>query len=227
MPIDIICVAVFAYGCWQGYNRGIIGTIFNLLAYVFGTIIAFKVAPLTTDLLERLFNSNNPAMYIAAIVVNLLVIFFILRQAANGMESILEAAYLGQVNRMLGALLTGGFMVLVFSVLLWFVTKVEFISDATLAQSRTYPVLEKLPLRAKEITIRFRPLAETLWEDTMRYINRLDTYKSSAKNTEAGKPKIYEIPDDGNAIEEDVNAPDDAPPARIYKPQDNGTGIEE
>lgn len=225
MPIDIICIAVFAYGCWQGYNRGIIGTVFNLLAYVFGTVIAFKVAPLTTDLLEKLFNSQNPAMYIAAIVVNLLVIFFILRQAANGMESILEAAYLGQINRILGALLTGGFMVLVFSVLLWFLTKVQFINDTTLAQSRTYPVLEALPARAKNIAIRFRPLAEGMWDDAMRYINRLDNY--SAKKTTESKPKIYEIPDDGNAIEDDINTPADAPPARIYKPDDNGSGIEE
>jgi uncharacterized membrane protein required for colicin V production len=225
MAIDIICLALFAYGCWQGYNRGIIGTLFNILAYVFGTVIAFKVAPITTDLFERLFNSSNPAMYVAALVINLLVIFFIMRQAANGMESILEAAYLGQVNSVLGALVTGSFMVLVFSVILWFLVKVQFISDAVLAQSKSYPVLQALPPRAKDIAIRFRPLAEDLWDDSMRWINRLDTYGAS-KNKEE-KAKIYDVPDDENAIEQDVPSSSDDSPARIYKPDDGGTGIEE
>lgn len=224
MAIDIICLASFAFGCWQGYNQGIIGTVFNLLAYVFGSIIAFKMAPLTTDMLERLTNSNNPAMYIAALLLNIFVILFILRQAAKGMEGIFEAAYLGQVNKMAGALLTGGFLVLVLSVILWFFTKVQFISDATLAQSRTWPILQELPPRAKNIAIRFRPMAEDLWDDSMRWINRLDKYNVQKTSD---KPKIYEIPDDDNAIEKEVEDPSGDKPARIYRPEDKGTGIEE
>jgi uncharacterized membrane protein required for colicin V production len=225
MPIDIICIAAFAFGCWQGYSQGIIGTLFNFLAYVFGSVIAFKMAPVTADLLERLFNSHNPAMYIAALLVNILVILFILRQAANGMESLFEAAYLGHVNKLAGAALSGGFLIMVFSVILWFLAKVQFLSTATLAESKTYPLLEKIPPRAKEIAIRFGPVAEGLWDDSMKWINRLETY--GTKQIQSEKPKIYEIPDQDAAIEDHPDAADDSPPARIYKPEDTGTGIEE
>jgi len=224
MTIDIICLASFAFGCWQGYNRGIIGTVFNLLAYVFGSIIAFKMAPVTTDMLERLSNSANPTLYIAALVVNIFVILFIMRQAAKGMEGILEAAYLGQINKLAGAVLSGGFLVLVFSVILWFLTKVQFLDGATLAQSRTYPFLETLPPRAKNIAVRFGPVMEGLWGDSMQWINRLDKYGAKATRE---KPKIYEIPDDNNAIEQDAGTSSDDKPARIYKPEDTGTGIED
>ena len=225
MTIDVICLVAFAYGCWQGYNRGIIGTVFNLLAYVFGSIIAFKMAPLTTDMLERLSNSHNPTLYIAALLLNIFVILFILRQAAKGMEGIFEAAYLGQLNKFAGALLTGGFLVLVFSVILWFLVKVQFLSDATIAQSRTYPILVEMPPRAKNIAVRFGPMAEGLWDDSMKWINRLDQYGAQAT---PNKPKIYEIPDDDNAIEKEAESPSDDKPARIYRPADSGNdGIED
>jgi hypothetical protein len=67
-------------------------------------------------------------------------------------------------------------------------------------------------------------MAEDLWDDSMRWINRLDKYNVEKTSD---KPKIYEIPDDDNAIEKEVEDPSGDKPARIYRPEDKGTGIEE
>ena len=84
MAIDIVFLAVFAYGFWVGYSRGIIGTVFNFAAYIFGFVLAFKITPTTTNILESLLHSDNPSMFIAAFIVNLVFIMFVLRQAARG-----------------------------------------------------------------------------------------------------------------------------------------------
>ncbi len=41
MPIDLLFIIVFGFGFRHGYTQGIITTVFNTLAYVFGIVLAF------------------------------------------------------------------------------------------------------------------------------------------------------------------------------------------
>jgi membrane protein required for colicin V production len=223
MPIDIMFIAVFGYGFWRGYSRGIIGTVFNLAAYIFGITLAFKITPVTTTILEKMFHSENPTMYLAAFVVNIVFIMFVLRMAARSMEGVLQAAYLGIVNQTLGGLLLGSFSVVVYSVMLWFAVKVQFVNDATIGESRAYPFLKELPGRAKNLAIRFKPLAQEVWGSSLNWMDRLQTY--GEKETQRDKARIYEVPDDRPAIE---GAPEERSPSQP-KPNypEDSDGIEE
>lgn len=221
MPIDIIFLAVFAYGFWIDYSRGIIGTVFNFAAYLFGVVFAFKITPTTTKILESLFHSDNPSMFLAAFVVNLIFIMFILRQAAKGMESAFQAVYLGVINQTAGGVLMAGFGVVVYSILVWFLVQVRFLNDETLSESKTYPLLKDLPSKAKAIAIRAKPFAEDIWGYSMNWMDRVEQYGVQKTAT---KPNIYKVPDDGKAIDED--APE---PATNTQPtyQEDSNGIEE
>lgn len=222
MSIDIIFAAVFVFGFWQGYMRGIIGTVFNFMAYVFGAVISFKMAPVTANVLERLFNTDNPALYIAGLVTNLVVIMIIMRQAAKGMEGIFEAVYLGMFNKIAGGFLTAATLVLAYSVVLWFLAKVQFLGSDTMATSRTYPYLEPLPGKAKNVAVRFKPLLQDFWGNSINLVDRLEQYGIQKTQT---KPKVYEIPDEGSGIEDN---PESSTPYGSRQPAnaDNG-GIEE
>lgn len=224
MSLDIIFLAVFAYGFWQGYSRGIISTVFNIFAYVFGAVLAFKMAPTTTNILERLFHSDNPAMYVAAIVGNLLFVMIIMRQAAKGMEGVFRAVYLGAVNKMAGGLLTAGGLVLAYSVVLWFLVKVQFLSTATMAESRAYPYLEVMPGKARDIAVRFKPLFQDFWGNSMNWMDRFQQYGIQKTQT---KPKVYEIPDDGAGIEADPASPSRPSTRRPTQAASDNDGIEE
>lgn len=224
MPIDIGFIAFFAYGFWQGYSRGIISTVFNLALYVFGFVLAFKMAPTTTSVLQTMFHSENPTMFLAAFMVNLLTIMLIVRQAAHGLEGAMRMAYLGMINQVAGGVIMGGFLVVAYSVLVWFGTKVSFINEATIADSRTYTFLEPLPAKAKDFAIRMKPFALDVWGTSMNWMDRLDQY--GVKRTE-GKDKTYRPPDDPKAIEEDpVPSTREAAP-RPVPIQEDSDGIEE
>ena len=203
MAIDLICGLVAAYGFWQGYNRGIVSTFFNLLSYFFGLIIALKVTPFTTEFLESAFKSDNPLMFIAGFLLNMFVIIFILKQAAKGTENILNAAYLGTLNQLLGGAISAGLGVLIFSILVWFGVKSHVLNDALLADSRTYkPLLESLPPKAKDMAFRLKPLAEEGWNTFSVWLDRVDKYKDKAPNQNESAPntestrKIYNLPED-------------------------------
>ena len=221
MPIDLIFIIVFGLGFRHGYSNGIISTVFNLVAYVFGIMLAFKVTPAMTNILERLFHSQNPSMFLAAFIVNVVIIMLVLRQTARILEGFLQAVYLGVFNRVLGGAVMSALAILVYSVLLWFTVRVNMVNDSTLAESRVYPLLRDLPGRAKELGLRFRPMAREMWDTSLSWMDKLDKY--GVQKTES-MPKVYEVPDDGKPIETD---PQETTPRPRPVPVTPSNGIEE
>lgn len=220
MPIDLIFIIAFGLGFRHGYTQGIISTVFNVLAYVFGIILAFKVTPMTTNILERLFNSQNPTVFIAAFLVNISLIMFMLRATASAFEKGLQAVYLGFINRVLGGTLMAGLGVLVYSILLWFAVKVQLINEATIRESRTYPLLEKMPGAAKQVAMQLRPFAEEVWDTSLSWMNRLD--KFGVEKT-GGQPKVY-VPQGDTGIEEEPDPNTNRP---LSPPAADEDGLEE
>lgn len=220
MPIDLIFIIAFGLGFRHGYYQGIISTVFNVLAYVFGIILAFKVTPTTTNVLERMFNTANPTVFIAAFLVNISLIMFMLRATASAFEKGLQAVYLGFFNRVLGGTLMATLSVLVFSILLWFAVRVQFINEATMRESRTYPLLEKMPAAAKRVAMQLRPFAEEVWDTSLSWMDRLD--KFGIQKTDA-QPKVY-IPEGDTGIEETPDQPASRP---VSAPATDEDGLEE
>jgi membrane protein required for colicin V production len=226
MPIDIGFALFFIYGFFQGYRNGIISTVLNLLLYIFGFVLAFKISPTTTNVMKGMFHSDNPVIFLAAFFVNLLIIIAILRYTAKGLEGLLRMAYLGIINRVAGGVAMGGFMVLVFSVLVWFGVKVQFFNEDTLQDSRTYSFLEPIPGKAKDFAIRMKPFALDVWGTSLDWMDRLDEY--GIKRTD-DQGKTYRPPDNPKSIEHDPSPSSAPPPKRrpsrpVWEDED---GIEE
>ena len=225
MPIDIICAVAFLYGFWKGYNQGIISTVFNVLAYVFGIVLAFKMTPTATNILEQLFNSTNPMMFIAAFTVNVVFIMFVIRQAAKGFEGILQTLYIGVINQALGGAVLGMFGILIVSVLVWFGDKTGMVSQQTKLESQTYETLIKLPGKAKTAAERFKPFALEAWETSVTWMDRLQKYGEKETGGKTDQPRIYELPDNGNSgIETD---PQESDSRQRSGSTDEGSGIED
>lgn len=210
MAIDIVCLAVFGFGFIKGYRLGIIGTVFNILAYLFGAIVAYKMAPITVVIIERLFEENNPLVFPAAFVINLLFIVFLLRTAARSIEGALSAMYINVVNSIAGGVLSGYLTVLIFSILLWFVDKAQLLSPDEVSRSATYPYLERMPGQARNTFTRLRPLAEDFWGTSMTWIDRLEEYGNEKKSDP--KSKFYDP--DAPKTEGIEEAPEETDPGR-------------
>lgn len=221
MPIDLIFILVFGLGFRHGYSNGIISTVFTLFAYVFGLMLAFKITPATTNILEQLFHSKNPSMFLAAFIVNVAIIMLVLRQTAKILEGFLNAIYLGVFNRILGGAVMAALATLIYSVLLWFAIRVNFVNDATITDSRVYPLLKDLPGRSKEVGMRFQPLVREMWDTSLSWMDKLDNY--SVKKTETS-PKVYELPDKGKPIEDEPQETTSRPRPAPVSPSN---GIEE
>jgi membrane protein required for colicin V production len=231
MPIDIIVLLVAVFGFWQGYQRGIIEVAFNVISYVFGVTLAFKMSPVMTSMLEKAFNSTNPLMFLAGFLVNLAIVMIVVRYAAKGLESIFQAAYMGTINQILGGAVYGLFSVLFFSIILWFADQAMMVEDNTKATSRTYPIVIQLPGKAKEFVIRFQPVFTEIWGTSITWMDKMKDY--GPRKTES-KAKYYDIEEDKKSKEATSGGIDDFPedvkPRQKTTPRapvDDGDGIEE
>jgi uncharacterized membrane protein required for colicin V production len=191
MWIDIGVLLLFVYGLWQGWQQGIISTVFNLLIYIFGIVLAYKMAPFMSTVLENIFNSHHPIMFIAGFGVNFLLIYIIVRIASGSLENVIHGAYLGVFNRAMGGALVGAFYVLLFSILIWFGDQASVLSEESKRVSLSYPVLKEMPGKAKAVVIRFKPLAFSIWDDSMKAMDKME--QIGLEKTE-GKSKVYELP---------------------------------
>jgi uncharacterized membrane protein required for colicin V production len=222
MPIDIICILVALLGFWQGYTRGIIGTLVTILTYVFGFTLSYKMAPTTANILEKIFNNETPLMLPAAFLLNLVFIVFILRQATNALENLLKVAYLGVVNQVLGGGLVAAFYILVFSVLIWFIDQGNMVGPLTKEQSATYPFLEKMPGQAKQVVLRFKPLMMDTWSISNKWMD--DWRRFGIERTEVQGEQRMPTPSP-RGIERDPAELDDPfsdPPPSASRADDSG-----
>lgn len=223
-PIDIICLLVMLYGFYVGYSRGIIGTATSIIGYALGIILSYKAIPLTKTMLETITGQNHPMMAVGAFVVNIIIVFFILRAVSGSLVALLTAVRLDLANKMLGAIFMSLFSALIFSVLLWFAVQARFVSQEILSGSRTYEgFLEEMPRRARRAIIWMKPFLTEAWDDSMDWMNKLEDY-GQERAADPTQPRIYELPDVEGDIESDPDASTRRPRQRV---EEEGDGIEE
>jgi hypothetical protein len=117
--------------------------------------------------------------------------------------------------------------VMIYSVILWFGVRVQFVNDATLAESRFYiPILKEMPSHAKNMVLRFKPMAGDVWDTSLKWMDRLENY--GLDKTSSGRGRVYELPDPapGEEIIETDPEPQSKPKSRPQPLPENDNGIE-
>lgn len=216
MAIDIACTAVFMFGFWHGYSRGIIYTIFNVLTWLFGITLAFKMAPVTRNILQNIVASDSDLMVILAFGINMAFVLLLVKMAARSLEGVMNFAFLGLANRAMGGIFTGGVYVLIFSILLYFVNMARALNEQTLAESKTFPYLKTMPPKAWSMAKRFQPMALELFNDSNSWI---DSLKSEGIQRTESTQRTYRPNKPEEGIELD--------PRESARPVGQTSGIEE
>lgn len=193
MVIDIMLVITLLYGFYLGFSKGIISTVFSVVSLLFGVMAALKFGPATTDFLEKAFDSKNPLMFLAGMLLTFVIVMIIIRMFARTLEGLLKTANINVVNQFLGGILLSGVLIILFSVLVWFGDQARVIDDKTKQTSMTYKYIEDIPGQAKDLAYRFKPMFEDFWNSSLDMMDRLEDM--SIEQSES-QPSIYDIDED-------------------------------
>ncbi len=202
MAIDIITAIVVGYGFYLGFTKGIVQTLFNIVAIAFGVMAAMKLAPATAKFLETVLDSHSPMMWLAGVVVSFVLVLFIMRMMAKGITSILQSANINIVNQLLGGAFMAGAFMLLLSVFVWFFSEARLIDEHTKAGSVTYVFLEPLPAKAKTVAAVFMPAVKDFWNQSL---DMMDQLKNTVEKAETDA-SIYDIQEGDIPIAQDTLA---------------------
>lgn len=157
MYIDLFCLLFLIYGLVSGYFKGFIRSVLGIAALFFGILIALKLGPLLEDFLARTFNLGPMLSLVLGVLLCFLLIYWGIRLLASTLDKRLKKTGLNIVNRIFGALVLAGFMVVVYGGILWFFNQAYFVSDRQKAESKTYPYLAEIPAKTRAVFAGLQP----------------------------------------------------------------------
>ncbi|MBP7184036.1 MAG: CvpA family protein [Saprospiraceae bacterium] len=181
MYIDLLCLLVGGYGFYWGFSRGIIQTVFNVVSYILGLLIAFKFTSMTSEMMSTLLNYNSPFLFFGSFILLMFLCIAGIRLLSRGLENSLDFVNAGILNQIAGGILSGGLLVLVFSSFVWFADKANLITYEQKMKSRTYEYLLPLPEKAKQVGAFFLPVVENFWQETNQMLNGMKEPEPKSK----------------------------------------------
>lgn len=138
MLIDLTYLIVLALAVFKGYSKGLVVAIFSFFAIFIGLAAALKLSATVAIWLGKSVNVGERMLPVLAFVIVLLAVAVITRIVARLIEKTLQIAMLGFINRLAGVLLFIALYTIVFSIFLFYVNKLRFISESTIAESHTF-----------------------------------------------------------------------------------------
>ena len=144
MIIDILSIVFLVIAFFTGMKRGIIVALFSLIGIIIGLAAALKLSVLVAAYLEDHISISVKWLPIISFVLVFVAVVFLIRMVANLIQTTVEMAWLGWVNKMGGALLYILLYALAFSVVLFFLAQSGMITKKTMDESISYTYLQPI-----------------------------------------------------------------------------------
>jgi membrane protein required for colicin V production len=142
MAIDIICFVLLVVAIFKGYSRGLIIAVFSVLALVIGLAAALKLSVVTASWLKNAVHIAAKWLPVLAFALVFIVVVLLVRLGARALEKTAQIAFLGWANKLGGILLYAVLYFIIYSVLLFYAEKLEILTQATIASSKTYAFIK-------------------------------------------------------------------------------------
>lgn len=175
MIIDLITVILIVLAVWKGYSRGFILALFSCLAIFIGLAAAVKLSVLMSGWLHH--NTNISAQWLPLISFGLVMIIVILlvRLVAKLLQASIELVMLGWLNRLAGVLLFIVIYLMVYSILLFYITQMGIIKDETINASVSYPFIEPFGPKAVDFLGSVIPVFKNMFEELQHFFGRVSS----------------------------------------------------
>jgi membrane protein required for colicin V production len=138
MFIDFLFFILLVMAVFKGYSRGLIVAVFSLLAFFIGLVAAMKLSASVAIWLQQKSGSNSTWMPFIAFVLVMTAVMLLIRIGANVIEKTVQFAMFGWLNRLGGIVFYAVIYIMLFSIILFFATKMGVLTEETIKDSKTY-----------------------------------------------------------------------------------------
>ncbi|HEX5153600.1 MAG TPA: CvpA family protein [Parafilimonas sp.] len=178
MIIDIVFVILLALAVIRGIGRGFIVAIFSFIAIIIGVAAAMKLSFIVTGWLQESFHTGKQWLPILSFLIVFIGVVLLIRWLANLIQAAIKMVMLGWLNKLGGVVLYILIYLFVYSIVLFYLTKMGFIRDETIAASRTYAIVEPFGVKAIEILGKIIPFFKDIFQQLSDFFEKIATHNA-------------------------------------------------
>jgi membrane protein required for colicin V production len=141
MIIDIVFGILMVLAIFSGLRKGLIVGIFSFLAYIIGMAAALKLSASVAQRLAAHTETANKWLPLISFLLVFIAVVVIVHLVARIIQKAVEMVMLGWLNRIGGAFLYMLMYSMIFSILLFYASKMYVISAETIKESQVYPYI--------------------------------------------------------------------------------------
>jgi membrane protein required for colicin V production len=172
MVIDIITVILLAMALWKGYSRGFIVAIFSFLAILIGLAAAIKFSVVVAGWLHNNTNINTQWLPFISFIVVMIIVVILVRWVAGLLQSGIELVMLGWLNKIAGIALYIVLYMMIYSIILFYATKMEIIKESVTSSSVTYNFIEPWGPKAIDVMGNIIPFFKDMFNDLENFFGK-------------------------------------------------------
>lgn len=142
MAIDLITLILIVLAVWKGYRRGFIVAICSFLGILIGLAAAVKLSVLLAGWLQDNTNIGDRWLPFISFAGVMILVIIIVNLVARLVQASVEMVSLGWLNRLVGIVFYLALYFLVYSIVLFYITRMGILREATISGSSTYNLIE-------------------------------------------------------------------------------------
>jgi membrane protein required for colicin V production len=142
MILDLVLAVLLIVAIFKGVQRGLIISVFSVIGLIVGLVAAMKLSAVAASYLNGTVNVSARWLPIIAFIVVFLIAVLLVRLGAKALEKTVKIAMLGWLNRVGGIALFVTLYTLIFSVALFYASKINLISPEAIQASKTYQYIQ-------------------------------------------------------------------------------------
>jgi membrane protein required for colicin V production len=142
MVIDSLFVVCLIIAIIKGYTRGVIVAVFSFLSIFIGLAAALKLAAVVASGLQGSLNVSGKWLPLLSFALVMFVVVLLVRWGAKVIETTVDLALMGWLNKILGILLYAAIYITLLSTLIFFADKMNIISAQAIEGSHCYPFVK-------------------------------------------------------------------------------------
>ena len=142
MSIDILFIIIVIWAIIKGYSRGLIVALFSFIAIIIGLAAAFKLSTAVAGWLQNSTHIAKQWLPFIAFALVMIGVIILIRLVANILQKSVEMMLMGWINRIGGIVLYIFIYLTLFSVILFYADKMQFLKAETINASKTFAFVE-------------------------------------------------------------------------------------
>lgn len=173
MIIDLFFAMLMVLAIFKGYSRGLILGFLSFAGFFIGLAAAMQMSAVVANYISNTTGTNGKWLPFVAFALVFAATVFLVNMVGSLLQKTMQAAMLGWANRLSGILLFAAIYSILFSLAIFFLSRMQIIPKDVMTQSMVYPFLKNLAPAVIDVIGIVLPFVADAFEDLKEFFAKL------------------------------------------------------